>query len=350
MDFPINQALLDETSALKDERRIVRERLQKVEENRSQVSEAVYQRVHADYEIKLRTLGDALLAKKQTVDRELAVLYEARGKVGANVNVHAEQLEEIRFRHSLGEFSEKDFQEQANLVGDKLEKFETLLAALEQNIARYESLFSDEPDLLPDGPLPVRAVQRTLIVAESIPEYTPLVREVPLAEALEDVEESGTIALPPEPEDPYQLNASGGDYFTPKPQPALQPDAPSNGLETRVFKMQEPDSVTMANIPAPAVRAMLSVVQGSNVGATYPMQTETTIGRSSGNTIIIKEAKISRQHAVIRHAGNTWTIADLHSSNGIFVNGARVTETILQAGDQLQIGDVVMEVCLGNLE
>ncbi len=64
----------------------------------------------------------------------------------------------------------------------------------------------------------------------------------------------------------------------------------------------------------------------------------TTIGRSSTNTIQLRDPKLSRRHCEIRPTPDGFFIRDLGSRNGTFVNGARVREARLRDGDRIQVG------------
>jgi DNA-binding CsgD family transcriptional regulator len=65
-----------------------------------------------------------------------------------------------------------------------------------------------------------------------------------------------------------------------------------------------------------------------------------TVGRSDGNTIVLADdSQVSRVHAVIEELGGSWSVRDVNSRNGTFVNGTRVSgEARLSAGDELRIG------------
>lgn len=71
------------------------------------------------------------------------------------------------------------------------------------------------------------------------------------------------------------------------------------------------------------------------------------IGRSKNNELTIDDNSVSRLHAEIhrRHDG-TFTIMDLESLNGIFVNDKKVKTVELNEGDELDIGDVPLRFTL----
>jgi DNA-binding SARP family transcriptional activator len=65
----------------------------------------------------------------------------------------------------------------------------------------------------------------------------------------------------------------------------------------------------------------------------------TTIGRRSANTIVIDDERASREHAVIQADDHAFVLRDLHSTNGVYVNGERVIEHTLVDGDRISVAD-----------
>jgi hypothetical protein len=64
-----------------------------------------------------------------------------------------------------------------------------------------------------------------------------------------------------------------------------------------------------------------------------------TIGRSKDAECVLRDPNVSRRHAELRRSPNgDWTIADLGSTNGIKVNGRRVSSTRLGPGDEVTLG------------
>jgi tetratricopeptide (TPR) repeat protein len=69
------------------------------------------------------------------------------------------------------------------------------------------------------------------------------------------------------------------------------------------------------------------------------------LGRDPENHVILDDVNCSRFHAEVREAADGVQIVDLGSTNGVKVNGALVTEQILQPHDVIQMGDSLFEYC-----
>ena len=90
----------------------------------------------------------------------------------------------------------------------------------------------------------------------------------------------------------------------------------------------------------------LRVESGPNAGQTFTLDSAgTTIGRQDGNTIVLDDGRLSRQHARIDFGAGGLTLTDLGSANGTRINGQRVSGTQpLRSGDQLQLGETTIVV------
>ena len=63
----------------------------------------------------------------------------------------------------------------------------------------------------------------------------------------------------------------------------------------------------------------------------------TTIGRNPTNSLVVDRDRVSRKHAVIDWDGEQYTIIDIGSRNGTFVNGKRIEMQVLANGDNIDI-------------
>lgn len=75
-----------------------------------------------------------------------------------------------------------------------------------------------------------------------------------------------------------------------------------------------------------------------------------TIGRGPENSLCIPFSVVSRAHAEIVRLGDDFLLRDSGSTNGCFVNGARVTEQMLNDGDLLRFGNHGPEATFRRLE
>ncbi len=81
-----------------------------------------------------------------------------------------------------------------------------------------------------------------------------------------------------------------------------------------------------------------------------PVEDEVILGRSATGTVMVDDPELSRRHARVYRDGDQLLIEDLGSSNGTYVNDARITGAqALQPGDTVTIGTTHIEVRLGLL-
>ncbi|MBC7691378.1 MAG: FHA domain-containing protein [Methylotenera sp.] len=84
-------------------------------------------------------------------------------------------------------------------------------------------------------------------------------------------------------------------------------------------------------------------------GASYSIQEgETSIGRQSGNGIVLQSSNVSKLHCTLVVDNESVKIQDQGSSNGTFVNGVLSKSKAIRPGDRLSVGDFVFELSQGS--
>jgi pSer/pThr/pTyr-binding forkhead associated (FHA) protein len=62
------------------------------------------------------------------------------------------------------------------------------------------------------------------------------------------------------------------------------------------------------------------------------------VGRSKRCDYVLEDPNVSRRHFELQLQGSTWFVVDLDSTNGVNVNGKRVTSSRLTPGDEIVAG------------
>ena len=86
--------------------------------------------------------------------------------------------------------------------------------------------------------------------------------------------------------------------------------------------------------------AWLEFIMGPLASQTMQLTEEvTTLGSVAGNTVVLADPAVSRKHAGIRRVDGGYELADLGSTNGIYINGRKLPKKMLEQGDIIRIGN-----------
>ncbi len=89
----------------------------------------------------------------------------------------------------------------------------------------------------------------------------------------------------------------------------------------------------------PPGSALLVVRRGPNAGSRFLLDTDvTTAGRHPESDIFLDDVTVSRRHAEFRREAGVFTVRDVGSLNGTYVNRERVESATLANADEVQIG------------
>ena len=98
-----------------------------------------------------------------------------------------------------------------------------------------------------------------------------------------------------------------------------------------------PDSASLGALPEGS--ALLLVMRGPNAGSRFRLDGGlTTAGRHPDSDIFLDDVTVSRRHAEFERQGAVYSVRDVGSLNGTYVNRERIEEAQLTGGDEVQIG------------
>ena len=101
--------------------------------------------------------------------------------------------------------------------------------------------------------------------------------------------------------------------------------------------------------PAPPTESVLVVLYGPSLGRRFVLgHAEQIVGRTPECAIPLDADSVSRRHARIYFAEDSFWLEDLGSTNGSFVNDRRVDRHRIGGGDILRIGGVILKFLSGS--
>jgi pSer/pThr/pTyr-binding forkhead associated (FHA) protein len=99
----------------------------------------------------------------------------------------------------------------------------------------------------------------------------------------------------------------------------------------------------------PKSSGILIILSGAGLGSRYLLDSNNVkIGRDLNNEISFDDITVSRSHALIEKSGDAYSIKDLGSLNGTYVNAVAVKNSALNAGDEIQIGKYHLTLFVGE--
>jgi hypothetical protein len=111
----------------------------------------------------------------------------------------------------------------------------------------------------------------------------------------------------------------------------------------------------VADLPLPAWRRAVAALRDTLLGDEDPplwihpppdieVGQALVVGRDKGVNLFVDDPAVSRRHLMLRRDADGWTVLDLRSTNGTYVNGWRIERAHLRPGDELQVGDTRLRV------
>ncbi len=114
-----------------------------------------------------------------------------------------------------------------------------------------------------------------------------------------------------------------------------------NGKTAKPAKTSKASAKAAKNLPKSLV-----VIEGPLKGTIIPLgQSDITIGRAGDSTIVLDDDYASSNHARISFVDGSWVAQDLGSTNGTWIDRARITTPVtLRPGQQIKVGRTVLEL------
>ena len=138
--------------------------------------------------------------------------------------------------------------------------------------------------------------------------------------------------------EPGGTQHSGSGLPAEKVSVEFSPPALQRRLEDDTKEVVNPRAIQYLSAASKVVVSRLTLLAASGE-TSFPLNRDShTLGRHRNNDIVITDPKVSSFHARIDRTGEGFTITDLKSRNGIFINGRRVETARLKGGEEIRVG------------
>lgn len=285
------EALLE----IRKEQTLLEGLIEKAKASKGKVPDAVFERVLRDYDGRLQATEAKARPLRLTARAELSKLTTLHTRLKQSLDAAQLDQSELQFRHEIGELTDDEFER-------RKKNAEETLATSQKDFEEADKLRQRFLEVLPPEPTP---------------EPKPATPPPPPAFA-----GSATMAIPH------------------GPAPAAMEPGPDFGTIMIPKEEAEAASPDFGTIVIPTAKLIVMEEDGSS-GRAYPLGLLATIGRTPENEIAIELPEVSRRHAQLSFVDGRFTIRDLGSNNGTFVNGKRLAEARLEDWDQVQVGPAV---------
>jgi hypothetical protein len=111
-----------------------------------------------------------------------------------------------------------------------------------------------------------------------------------------------------------------------------------------VIKAKRHDDIPDAHLlrMPEGVRISLAVLSGPDAGAVFYVTEPVTVMGRSGCDVVLNDAEVSRNHARIEVRDNLFTLRDLKSTNGTYINEQHIQASTLENRTEFRVGGTLL--------
>ena len=327
----IDVSSLDKLIEIRKEQDRIKSYRGKAAEKKSSVNDAVFKRVMEDYSKRTAALdGQSAPLKSAATDeyRKLKALNDDITKRREQAQLEKDELE---FRNTVGELADADLASSLKSPQRTIDQCSADQKAVDVIKTRFVDAFGSLDELENSMDPPTYAAEPTATTAVKAPTVAEKSTGIRPASAQ-------SVAPPPGKSTMVFSQKTVADLIEPSEdgieKTIIAP--PDFTLPDAVHEDEEEDDGATIMLAAAAI----VIIEPASMSQEFQLGAVNGIGRAEDNQICLLNPGISRKHAVIMADSNGYSIKDLGSQNGTFVNGQRVTEKSLADGDTIDVGSV----------
>jgi pSer/pThr/pTyr-binding forkhead associated (FHA) protein len=274
-----------------------------------------------------------------------SVRFRVVNRPPGEINMTAEEFQ-ILFQIGSGKSLAQLKSESGRAAADLYPVIKRLqMTGLVETAGDPDATAKDAPKALAAAPpaTPVQAPAPAPVPAAAAPPASPL-RGTVLAPAF--VSDAAPPSPPSSPIEPKSSPAPQPAAAAPPTPAAPAPAAPAPATAAPAQQQAAASGgPTLSSTEAPLVATLTA-----DDGTMHPLLEETsTIGRTAANAIALRDPSVSAKHAHVIRSAEGFTIEDIGSRNGTYVNSEKLSEKrLLVEGDLVRLGKIILTFNLAS--
>lgn len=337
---------------LAKKRRELQNRLSRAEKERDTVKSHIYKKVVTEYQNELSRVEKELAPLEKKIDEVRKMISDELASIDEQQTSLEDDIEELGFRHRVGEFDESEFSRLESPVREQLADVRKRRGELEGWMSRIDDSTLGDITEAPTRPQEEKQETAAEPIEEPATSHEPAVKEPSGAEEpmpAAEVEKDDGLVRPSEWMREFEeevLMESAAEETTAPPDEVRETERPVEEDSSKVTAEEERALPRGSGAPPPEEEKgfpILILTKGPGAGKKLPLLPMTmTLGREQDNNIELKDDEVARYHARISFENGVYVLYDLESSTGTWLNDERVETASLRHGDKIRVGSTEM--------
>ncbi|MDH3216703.1 MAG: FHA domain-containing protein [Candidatus Krumholzibacteria bacterium] len=384
---------LEQYQEIADRHKKLQERMSRAAVEKESVREDIYQRVYGEYQRDLAKLAEEFKPLEAEFTKARNDISNQLSASDSKIRDIQDKIEELAFRHRVGEYSENHFSKLASPLKKNVEDFSQESDELRKKLDQIEQLFSNtghlsaKPADLPrpdaphtvappktHAPQPKSSHGRAKAPAtEATPQAAKTAAKAEVAMSTSNHPRDRVVAGKVEPaqgdSERSEDVVNPSDWMKEFEQEDLQDSRETSKSKTETSVKHQADPLSSLADPSvestdpgrpstkpraeggvttaskPTGFPVMIIVKGPGAGKKLPLvPMSMSLGREHDNNIELKDEEVARYHARISFQRGQYTLEDLESSSGTWVNDEKIKAATLKHGDKIRVGTTELMV------
>jgi len=331
------------------------EKIKKISELRENYPENVVAKLKEEFKLKLKELASKIEIDFSFLSEELERIERDIELIKRDFQDLENSLKGLEIRYLIGELKEGEKEKKAKIIQKEMEKLKGKESSLLSEKERIERIIKRGYEVAKEESKIFKVPLEEIPTPKGLEEEKPVLQleereEIEKQEEKETPFEFPSFSFEGKEEEKLEINKPEEESKIPEQVEEIRETKADFVEEKQEFSPLE----TIGFVPEKDEKKEEIIEEGKTAYIPVPYiiiktpsgerrfllsEGKNTFGRSPDCSIVINEKGVSREHFAIHVKGETFTIEDLNSKNGTFLNGKKIRSAELKNGDEIIAGE-----------